>query len=187
MNRYINILRRLERGFPVAILIVGFWGLMTDEPYLRAVGHEISIFDFTNWFLILTDGPASLISYIFASLVTHLVFKPYLESPGSLILQDFDFHFMIYYTSWSILSVFQWKSMIWLLKEGRLHGIVKKIFLSVIGICTILSIWAFFTTLPEFYSDEHQEFYLPVRMFACAILFLVTILMINKGTVDIQK
>lgn len=64
---------------------------MTDEPYLRAVGHEISIFDFTNWFLILTAGPASLISYIFASLVTHLVFKPYLESSGYFDFAGFRF------------------------------------------------------------------------------------------------
>lgn len=63
MNKPINILKKLQWGNFIIILLLGFWGIMSDEPYFRAVGHDLNSFDVVNWFVILITGPASLIAY----------------------------------------------------------------------------------------------------------------------------
>jgi len=42
------------------IVVVGFYGLITDEPYWRSVGHGPGIYDYLFWFALALNGPSGL-------------------------------------------------------------------------------------------------------------------------------
>ncbi|UOY18878.1 hypothetical protein K8O67_02375 [Leptospira borgpetersenii] len=183
MNKSINILKKLQWGNFIIILLLGFWGIMSDEPYFRAVGHDLNSFDVVNWFVILITGPASLIAYTLSYGVVYIVF-------GRHSTESIDFAFICYYTIWSILSIFHWKCILWILKQSHLHKFIRKLFFYISVICIILSIWRIFFIWPEVYSGEHREsflFYLPIQIFALATSFLLINLLIINGTLGIQK
>ncbi|EMM72517.1 hypothetical protein LEP1GSC038_3252 [Leptospira weilii str. 2006001855] len=183
MNKFINILRKSQWGSFVIILLLGFWGIMSDEPYLRAVGHELNSFDIVNWFVILVIGQASLIAYVLSYGIIHIVFERYST-------EFIDFSFLCYYVIWSILSIFHWKCAIWILKQNHLHKFFRKLFLTISVIFIFLSIWTIFLIWPEVYSEDHYQyflFYLPVQIFAFATSSLLIILLIHYGTPYLQK
>src|SRR5215472_12169938 len=42
------------------IVVVGLYGLVTDEPYWRADGHGPSLYDYLFWFALVLNGPSGI-------------------------------------------------------------------------------------------------------------------------------
>jgi len=75
------------------IVVVGLHGLVTDEPYWRAVGHGPWLYDYLFWFALVLNGPSG-------------VAADYLSWLGT---DDAELRFAIQFALWGALLWPQWK------------------------------------------------------------------------------
>jgi len=75
------------------IVVVGLYGLVTDEPYWRAVGHGPSLYDYLFWFALVLNGPSGIAA-------------DYMSWLGA---DDAELRFVIQFALWDALLWPQWK------------------------------------------------------------------------------
>ena len=84
-----STLQRINIGL---ILCVGLYGLLTDEPYWRSMGHSTNVYDVLFWAALIPNGPAGF-------LADWLAWK--------IGLAD-DTRHLTQYLLWSALAMLQW-------------------------------------------------------------------------------
>ena len=80
-----------------SLLVAGIfiYGIGTDEPYFRAVGHTPCLFDYLFWFALVVNGPSGFI----ADYVSHTIVSA----------SHFEWQFAIQYGLWLLFLWPQWK------------------------------------------------------------------------------
>jgi hypothetical protein len=75
------------------IVVVGFYGMVIDEPYWRDVGHGLWLYDYLFWFALILNGPSGFTA-------------EYLSWLGS---SNGDSRFVIQFALWCALLWPQWR------------------------------------------------------------------------------
>ena len=52
------------------VLSIGIYGILTDEPYWRAVGHDPGLYDYFFWLGLVLNGPSGFAADYAAWLIT---------------------------------------------------------------------------------------------------------------------
>lgn len=91
-----------------ALLIssVGVFGVLTDEPYWRAVGHSPGPYDYLFWLALALNGPSGVAADFAAWLATdnlHLRWQ-------STFLAEHEWRFAAQYALWLLFLWPQWKA-----------------------------------------------------------------------------
>jgi hypothetical protein len=88
------------------ILSVCVFGVLTDEPYWREVGHSPSLYDYFFWSALALNGPSGVVADYAAWLTTnnlHLKWQ-------ALFLAQHEWRFAAQYAIWLLLLWPQWKA-----------------------------------------------------------------------------
>jgi hypothetical protein len=91
MNR--SSLGRIIRWNLALIIVVGWYGLMTDEPYWRETGHGPWLYDYLFWLGLVFNGPSG-----FAA-----------DYLSWLVVDDAEGRFVVQYVLWGLLLWPQWR------------------------------------------------------------------------------
>jgi hypothetical protein len=75
------------------IVAIGIYGLVTDEPYWRDVGHGLWLYDYLFWFALVLNGPAGVLADYISWLTT----------------AHTEARYLIQYALWCLLLWPQWK------------------------------------------------------------------------------
>jgi len=87
-------IRNIIRLNALLVLAVGIYGLVIDESYWRANGHDPYLYDYLFWCALALNGPSGFAADYGAWLVA---------------FNNDDLHFLLQYGFWLLLLRFQWK------------------------------------------------------------------------------
>lgn len=152
------------------IVGAGLFGLFTDEPYWRAVGHGPRAYDYLLWFALAINGPSGLLADL-ASFYMHL--------------QNDEVRFVAQYILWALLLVPQWRAYDRLKRWARVSLTRKRTFYGfavlVLGLGYFYSVhlWSVSSKAQtEFFVDG---FFWPVRIIGVALAgVIVSMFMVAK-------
>jgi hypothetical protein len=88
------------------VLSIGIYGVLTDEPYWRAVGHGTWLYDYFFWLGLALNGPSGFAADYAAWLITenlHLNWQ-------ALVLAQHTWRFAVQYALWLLFLWPQWKA-----------------------------------------------------------------------------
>ena len=91
-----------------ALLIssIGVFGVLTDEPYWRAVGHGPGLYDYLFWSALALNGPSGVAADFAAWFATNY----FQLNWQTLFLAEHEWRFAIQYALWLLLLLPQWKA-----------------------------------------------------------------------------
>ncbi|MBR0720390.1 hypothetical protein [Bradyrhizobium manausense] len=125
-----------------ALLIssVGLFGVLTDEPYWRAVGHAPGLYDYLFSLALALNGPSGFVADFAAWLATnnfHLNWQ-------ALLLAEHEWRFAIQYALWLLFLWPQWKAYDTLVRwcVGHPHR-ETSLHLAALSIALIGCVWAY--------------------------------------------
>jgi hypothetical protein len=131
------------------IVSIAVYGIITDEPYWKAVGHDPNLYDYFFWFATALNGPSS-----FAA--DHL---SWLTGPYD------DVRIIIHYVFWCLLLWPQWKLYEFLANfslQSRQRRIVLCLFVLLFvlaGGIASYEAWVFgHRDVGDFFIDKYSEF-----------------------------
>lgn len=151
------------------IVVVGFYGMVTDEPYWRDVGHGPWLYDYLFWFALILNGPSGFTA-------------EYLSWLGS---SDGDSRFVIQYALWCALLSPQWRLYhglaLWC-RESRskqmvLYSLV--IFFTLAGGAGAYKGWLVGHRPSEFFVDKYFWF-VRVASLGCSALVLLCLYVVTR-------
>jgi hypothetical protein len=96
------LIRRIISLNALLIVGVGIFGVLTDEPYWRAVGHTPSLYDYLFWLALALNGPSGLAADLGARHITDNFRLPFLAGH--------EWRFIIQYALWLLFIWPQWKA-----------------------------------------------------------------------------
>jgi hypothetical protein len=88
-------LRKIIYWNAVLVLCVGVYGVFTDEPYWRAVGHRPWLYDYVFWFGLALNGPSGFGA-------------DYLSWLTDQRASGHELRFLVQYGLWLLLLPLQW-------------------------------------------------------------------------------
>jgi hypothetical protein len=113
------------------VLGIGLFGVVTDEPYWRSVGHDPSLYDYLFWFGLALNGPSGVTADYLSWLVTSNNSKYGLE-------------FVVQYVLWLLLLWPQWKGydvvVVWCIGHPRRKAVL---YAAIAGIVVIGGVAAY--------------------------------------------
>jgi hypothetical protein len=125
-----------------ALLIssVGVFGVLTDEPYWRAVGHEPGLYDYLFWLALALNGPSGFVADFAARFATNNL----LLNWQALFLAKQDWQFMVQYALWLLFLWPQWKAydilVRWCIGQHYREASLR---LAALSIALIGCVWAY--------------------------------------------
>lgn len=171
-------LQRIIKVNAVIVFLVGFYGLATDEPYWREVGHGPWTYDYLFWIALALNGPSGFLAD---------------WSSRKLGLYDIP-GFLTQYGLWLALLGIQWVLYFKLAKwsavaRGRrifIYGVSLCLFLG--GCAAIVQVWQI--NLERHANEDHHidVYFWPVRIGGLAIagfwVSLLTYLSTKKSAAE---
>ncbi|PJG51010.1 hypothetical protein CVM73_33010 [Bradyrhizobium forestalis] len=85
---------------------VGIFGVLTDEPYWRAVGHVPWLYDYFFWLALALNGPSGFL----ADYAAWLAIDSFHLHRQMRVLAEHEWQFAIQYALWLLLLWPQWKA-----------------------------------------------------------------------------
>jgi hypothetical protein len=155
------------------IVLVCLYGLVTDEPYWRAVGHGPWLYDYLFWFGLLLNGPSG-----FAA-----------DYLSWLVVDDAEPRFVIQFALWGALLWPQWKLYhvlaLWCRKGSSREILLYSlaILLVVAGAAGAYQAWWVGHRPSEFFIDKYFWF---VRLtgVGCSGLALLYVYLVTSQPAD---
>ena len=147
------------------IVVIGLYGIVTDEPYWRGVGHEPYLYDYFFWFALALNGPSGFLAdYLSLLTKTHS-----------------EYRYLIQYALWGLLLWPQWKAYDWFTRwyQGESRRIVLYIIASlfIIGAGLIAyQTWLLERRANEFFANDY---YWSVRTIGIACAGIVLLVYAN--------
>lgn len=147
-------LRRMIKLNLLLVFLVGLYGLATDEPYWREVGHGPWVYDYLFWVALALNGPSGFLAH-WSSLKLGLY-----DIPG----------FLAQYGFWLALLGIQWVLYFRLARWSAVAR-VRRIFVYGVSLClfltgcaAIIQIWQ--VNLERHAIEDHHidVYFWPVRV-----------------------
>jgi hypothetical protein len=98
-------IRKIIRLNALLVLSIGIYGILTDEPYWRAVGHDPGLYDYFFWFGLVLNGPSGFA----ADYAARLIAENLRLNWQALIQTRDEWQFVVQYALWLLLLWPQWK------------------------------------------------------------------------------
>jgi hypothetical protein len=127
---------RWNLGLVIAICL---YGILTDEPYWRDVGHDPYLYDYFFWFALVFNEPSSVLAGYFSWLT---------KAPS-------EGRYLIQYALWCLLLWPQWRLYDWLAHwqgGSKLKQVIFRVFVSLI--VTLGGVAAYTAWLLDHHPDE---------------------------------
>lgn len=161
-------LHRINLGL---ILCVGLYGLLTDEPYWRSLGHGTNVYDVLFWAALIPNGPAGF-------LADWLAWKVGLTD---------DTRHLTLYLLWGALAALQWWAYLqlaqWAARSYRRARTVAILSLIWLG-CGVA--WAGYALDAALGGAKTADYFIdvsfwPVRIGASALAGLWVLLLVRRA------
>ena len=149
---------RIKQLNLVIVVLVGLYGLFTDEPYLRSIGHAPWTYDHLSWFALVFNGPA----WFLAEFLSWLLTEP--SDPFAPYLLDYLF--------WGCMTPYQWRLYAWVAawthdsRRRYLILIVLALSFATLGSIAALDAWTHRPHNTEYFVDIY---FWPVRILGIAM------------------
>ena len=101
--------RRIIQLNALFVLGLGIYGVVTDEQYWRAVGHDPYLYDYLFWFGLALNGPSGLAADYLSWLIIGNVESPIHRLPF-IVQKSPEWQFAAQYVLWLLLLWPQWRS-----------------------------------------------------------------------------
>jgi hypothetical protein len=137
------------------IVSIAVYGIITDEPYWKAVGHDPNLYDYFFWFATALNGPSSFAAHYLSWLTGRFIHREWWA----------DVQFIIQYVLWCLLLWPQWKLYEFVANfslQNRQRRVVLCLFVllfTVAGGIASYEAWVFgHRDVGDFFIDKYSEF-----------------------------
>jgi hypothetical protein len=177
-------LRRIISLNALLISSVGVFGVLTDEPYWRAVGHAPWLYDYLFWFALALNGPSGFVADFAPWLATnnfHLYWQ-------ALFLAEHEWRFAVQYALWLLFLWPQWKAYDILVRWCVGHPYRETLLhLAALSIALIGCVWAHEAWTPGnrvglLFIDRYFWVVRAVGLGLSGVVILLYSLLLKKGT-----